>query len=160
VVVAPPFLPTLAIVPLPVSLQNTRVASTATSVGDVSPVAIQRLAWSTHAEATQTCEEPQACPHAPQFSESVCVVTHAPRQFVHPGSHCVSHPLAVQSAFPLLGAAQVIPHSEQFAGESAGTAHPPPPHEACDGEQVSTAATQLPFEHIWPLLQAVPHVPQ
>jgi hypothetical protein len=44
IVTAPPALATLAIVPFPTSLQNTRVASTAMSLGDERPVAIQTLA--------------------------------------------------------------------------------------------------------------------
>jgi hypothetical protein len=50
----------------------------------VTLVASQMDARGVHAPAAQTSPLAHACPHPPQFAASVCVVTHALPQRVHP----------------------------------------------------------------------------
>jgi hypothetical protein len=95
----------------------------------------------------QACPDGQACPHAPQLALLRARSKHAPEQKVSPGTHRDSTQAPATQSW---SAVHARPQPPQWAVLVAVSTQAPP-------HSVPVAQPQVPAEHTWAPVQALPH---
>jgi hypothetical protein len=166
VVTAPPLFDTEPIELLLVSVQYTRLSSTAIAVGVPRPVAIHRLLFVTHDPWTQTSPEVHALPHEPQLPTSTPVATQVPAHSSNPVGQPMLHVEFAQSGGPPASppGEHAWPQPPQLFGSAVVSTRQAPLQRVSPGPQTSGVVPQDPLLHVATEPEAAvhgwPHVPQ